>query len=1160
MRAWYVDRRNEPILDVRMMVSFACALVLVLAWLLPREEFFRQMLAEGRADHVSIAYARLLVAMYPDDAELRMLLAAQYQQIGALKEAWAIVGSEEFPPSVLRATLILELGYASRPGPDRRRWEALLERDLTAAVDDPDLDETVLAAFGRAAYAIDQPRLAAQFFERRYQAHGELSDLLQAVAAWRAADDPTAAARLFAAVGLELDEPSVRLGLDVFLAAGTFEAGFAFIERWLAGNRPEPGLAAGLAGFAQLAGDAQRTSAYLALVGDGSGLDSRTLLELAGIAIASGRLDMASIWLERLLTRQPDEIAAREELARVYRWNGDPDRALTHWLALVEATGDEMFVAEAWSLAQGLYRYEVSARLLTRLAGVRRLTDEEVTALKTAYELQGLPDAGIRVLSDYVRREPGHRAAWLELIGLTKDNEYLEAADASWRAFAAVHPLTVQERLRWADLLWERYHTEEAVDVMLSAGNPEVAEFWRRLTAYAWFLDDMALAGRAYAALATLEPLDSAQYERYLFALTVTAPDEVRFRAMEAWASLDNPTFFLQAMQWAVKAGDYQLVEALLADASAREALLAGSADYWELVAYYHQLRGDADAARQVLGRGLEHHPGSVALVSAYLWALTQTDDQPALRTALARYRPLAERRSELWPAFASGHARLGEHRHAAAWFARAVAAQPDDLGLLLAYAGSLDALGLKDPAYRLRRHVIGEAIGGNVSGGLTLAGLTSASTDILSPAQQRALAAWLDARGARGFAGKHLPALYLSQALAEEHYTAARYWLDVDPEPDVWHRLAVASEQRNRPVLESLLEHGNADVRIQAALALDRLGLAYREARTSGMAEGDELRALTTTFHARYPSGWQVGPEFTNLSDLDIEGLRLRGAGRLGELRLDAELDFYTLTDAARLIPGSVDEVLWQGSVGFSGRLGDSLLRLTALDSDGALIGGFVASQELALGRRNRLSLGAAWQQLTEITALARLATQRSGVDLGWQNTLGRHDVLSVRGAYDLYDDRSGTRVGEGGQMEVRYDHAFLIGTPHLTLGTSLYMTRNSEDLGAVSLPDDLFFARGERLLPEATNRFSLNGMLSRGHPGELGWELPGPRYRFGASVGYQWPESSPTLELEASLGFKVLGNDELGIRTAYSSSLLGGVGGDGYRASLTYSRRLGH
>ena len=37
MRAWYVDRRNEPILDVRMMVSFACALVLVLAWLDGRE-------------------------------------------------------------------------------------------------------------------------------------------------------------------------------------------------------------------------------------------------------------------------------------------------------------------------------------------------------------------------------------------------------------------------------------------------------------------------------------------------------------------------------------------------------------------------------------------------------------------------------------------------------------------------------------------------------------------------------------------------------------------------------------------------------------------------------------------------------------------------------------------------------------------------------------------------------------------------------------------------------------------------------------------------------------------------------------------------------------------------------------------------------------------
>ena len=66
MRSWYVSRRNESILNARVMALFAAALVLILAWLLPREQTFRTMLANQQADRVSIAYARLLLGITPE--------------------------------------------------------------------------------------------------------------------------------------------------------------------------------------------------------------------------------------------------------------------------------------------------------------------------------------------------------------------------------------------------------------------------------------------------------------------------------------------------------------------------------------------------------------------------------------------------------------------------------------------------------------------------------------------------------------------------------------------------------------------------------------------------------------------------------------------------------------------------------------------------------------------------------------------------------------------------------------------------------------------------------------------------------------------------------------------------------------------------------------
>ncbi len=1164
MRAWYVDRRNEPVLDVRMMVIFGCALVLVLVWLLPREAFFRQMLAEGEADHVSIAYARLLTALNPADDELHQLLAAQYLTIGELELAWAQTGAEQGAPSLLRVRILEQLVHGG--GPDRGHWAALLLQELHRTMDVVALDDTAITELTRAAYALERPDVAAGYFQRRFLETRTEEDLLLAAAAWEAADQADSAGALFrtlSAAELQVLSPmAVKRGVEIFLAAGRFDDGFAFIDGVMARGWVPQDLAMAFVTFAERADAPERAAAYLALIDEEAGLTNGELTQLAAVAVAAGELDFAARMYERLLDQHSADTDTRLELARIYRWSGQPELALDQWIELVDRTDLDSHRISAWKLARSLYRYDVAAGMLGELSRSRRLSDEEINALRESYELQGLPDDGIRVIRSYVDRHPRHRQAWLALIGLEQANEYLVAASASWAGFARYHEPDVKERLRWADLLWEQYRTEEAVALLLAQEHTDHAEYWQRLATYAWFLDDMRLVARAYQAMIALGRLEEDHFERFLAAVMISDRSAVSGWARYGWETYADPHYLVQALQWATAESDEQSLGSLIELAEAEQTHLAHSAEYWEVLAYYHTRRGELEAARTVLTAGLHHHPERVSLIAPYLWILIQTDTSEVLTSALEQYEDVAVGAGDLWSAYGSGYARLNQHAVALGWYTRAVDVTPEDLGLLLSYAHSLDMLGLADPAYRVRRHVIAELAAGrispDISSGMDLSSISDAGRGVLTADQQQLLAHQLVAGSDDGFRAEQLPGLYLAQALARSHYTAAGYWLERSANPDAWQRLSVAAERHDAQTLEAMLDHSDPLIRINAALALDRPELAYDQPGTTLLDE-DERLGLAKAYYNRFPTGWQIAPEQSRISALNVDSLSLYGAGRVGAYGLRGEIRAFHLSDELRLIPGEVDEWLVGLEAERSNGLGEFSAGVTLLDSSDELIPGFLLSQTLSINRHHTLQLGAGYQQLTEITALARAVSQRSGLDIGWQSLLGRRDRLTMTMHLDHYQDRFGDALGQGGRFQARFDHAWKLSGPQVLVGASFYMTKNTTEGFGDDLLSRLLIDRGELLLPEETGRLALNASISRGSPGTLNWERPSPRYRIGAAVGYQWPESAPTLEFEASLGVRVFGNDELSFRAAYTSALLSAVGGDGYRATLIYSKRLG-
>jgi len=183
LRAWYVNRRNDSILDAKLMLMFAAALLMILAFLLPRDQTFRTMLAAGEADRVSISYARLLLRIDPDDAELRQLLAGQYYQLGRHNDAWTVLKYNNAGRSILGVKVLQKITYSWPAGSRRNSWKRLLTETLQQVVARESITRADLTELARIALSLGRADIAAVLEERVYRITGSDIDLLRAASA-----------------------------------------------------------------------------------------------------------------------------------------------------------------------------------------------------------------------------------------------------------------------------------------------------------------------------------------------------------------------------------------------------------------------------------------------------------------------------------------------------------------------------------------------------------------------------------------------------------------------------------------------------------------------------------------------------------------------------------------------------------------------------------------------------------------------------------------------------------------------------------------------------------------------------------------------------------------------------------------------------------------
>ncbi len=104
-----------------------------------------------------------------------------------------------------------------------------------------------------------------------------------------------------------------------------------------------------------------------------------------------------------------------------------------------------------------MFDFDSAIELLAPIGAQRQMTDEELDALVYSHETRGTPEEGEAWLRGYVQRYPKQRLAWQRLQQILEHTQQLQEETGVWARMARHFPLSVKERMQWAETHWNLF-------------------------------------------------------------------------------------------------------------------------------------------------------------------------------------------------------------------------------------------------------------------------------------------------------------------------------------------------------------------------------------------------------------------------------------------------------------------------------------------------------------------------------------------------------------------------------------------------------------------------------------------------------------------------------------------------------------------------------
>ncbi|HHK2657241.1 TPA: tetratricopeptide repeat protein, partial [Pseudomonas aeruginosa] len=886
-------------------VALGVALVL---WLTFNSEEVFMPSGDGEPDAVSVNYAELLLQAHPENDALRLTLIDLLVKLGDFEQARhhlaRLRGKDRLATPFYEVELDI-LGALARPeGMDEEQTRRLLER--LRKIEHVSLNDAMLERLARHALALDAPDLAARTFAELAgrDPQGRQRWLDEAARWYLASGEPLPAADIQRQLAEAQTEPAKRLAylrqaFASLLAGERGEQAALLLDERLDALPEDESTLAWLAQGVRAAEGSQRYDLAERFIRRWRELrpeDHEALAADLRLNMAAGRIERAWEVGQELLALRPEDRTLLADLARLGEWTGNGPRALGLWKQLLAGADDPALREHAWRLSLQMFDFDSAIELLAPIGAQRQMTDEELDALVYSHETRGTPEEGEAWLRGYVQRYPKQRLAWQRLQQILEHTQQLQEETGVWARMARHFPLSVKERMQWAETHWNLFDPRQAWKVLSGVDTRAIREpeFWRLRAALAWALEQDDDARAAYERMLALDiRLNSSDEDQLIALYRDSNPKQALQVLIGSWQRSRDPRRLASALQLAENLHDWPALKSLLAEAEGLPEA-QGSPYYWVARARLAEQEGHGDVAERLYREALVRFPGENLVRERLLWFYIDRGRRDSLAPLLAQWHGLALRDSTLWLPFASASLLLERNDQALAWFRLYLKSNPNDWLVQAAYADALDASGYQDKALRLRRLLLRrldrEAVRATPDS-------FAAYLRLLAVAQGPLLA---QGEARRAWNGE--PAMlqlwfeqFLDQLAATNQESLKDDWL-------AWARgrglkigrneeIQAALRSQNRAALQRLLERGELDPaqRVEALVRLGHGGEALGEA-LGALGDGhsrdnrEQLRRQAAEILERTPQGLQLGWNKRDFGGLDFKGPTLRAARHLGD------------------------------------------------------------------------------------------------------------------------------------------------------------------------------------------------------------------------------------------------------------------------------------